>query len=146
METFAMNGKQWFDSMLGDISYEPDSQAGKLYPFFVRVGCVKRRPPRHEFFQWFVDMGRPLIDAVMNHDYIEGGSLAFVFPERWMGVAEQQAFTHCLAKHPEVDSITQVDIITSAPLLISSFMADQIRILTWPDDEGLYNGSPENKD
>ncbi len=143
IETFRSMGS-WFDDMLGDISYEPDSRAGKLYPFFVRVACIKRRPPRHDFFEMFIDMGRAHIDAVMNHDLINQSTLAFVFPERWMGVAEQQAFTHCLAKHPEAKDIKQVDIITSCPMLIGSFMPEQIRVLTWPDDSGLYNGGNDD--
>ncbi len=144
METTVMSMGDWFDKMLGDISYEPDSEAGKLYPFFVRVACIKRRPPRHEFFSLFLEMGHPQIDLVMFHDKLDVTELSFVFPERWMGVAEQQAFTHVLSKHPEAKQINQVDIITSSPLIVGSFMAEQIRIITWPDDEGLYDGSPGN--
>ena len=141
----AMSMGSWFDQMLGDIKYSPDSQAGKLYPFFVRVGCVKRRPPRHPFFEMFVDVGYGLIDKVMFHEKLDRNSLSFVFPERWLGVAEQQAFTHVLAKHPEVENIKQLDILTSSPLLIGSFMAVQIRILTWEEDEGVFDGRPENR-
>jgi hypothetical protein len=32
-------------------------------------------------------------------------------------------------------------MITSDPLLIGSFMREQIRIITWPEDEGLYDES-----
>jgi len=144
METRVRSMGSWFDDMLGDINYEPDSKAGELYPFFVRVGCIKRRPPRHRFFELLIDMGRPHIDAVMNHNLINQSELTFVFPERWLGVAEQQAFTLVLSKHPEVKNIKQVDIITSSPMIIGSFMAEQIRIITFPDDD-LYNGSPENR-
>lgn len=133
----------WFDQMLGDISYEPDSAAGKLYPFFCRVGCVKRRPARHEFFEMFLNVGQTLIDPIMHHDKLNHSQIALVFPERWMGQAERQAFTHCLKTHPEVKVVKQLDMITSDPMLIGSFMADHIRVLTWPADEGLYDGASE---
>jgi len=139
MQVFESMGS-CFDQMLGDISYEPESEAGKLYPFFVRVGCIKRRPPRHEFFEYMREMGMALIEPIMNHDYIDGGHLSFVFPERWLGVAEQQAFSLVMSKHPEVKKIKSVDILTSSPLIIGSFMADQVRIISWPDDD-MYNGS-----
>lgn len=127
--------------MLGDIDYPPDSSAGKLYPFFVRVGCVKRRPPRHEFFEYFLEVGAGDIEKVLYHAPLRGPSLSFVFPERHMGVAEQQAFMYNMEKHPRISKIKTVDIITSAPLIVGSFMRDHIRILTWPDDEGLYDGT-----
>lgn len=133
--------KDWFDSMLGNIKYSPDSREGKLYPFFVRVGCVKRRPPRHEFFEYFIDVGLNMIDRVMEHKPIRQTDLAFVFPERWLGVAEQQAFMYTLVKHPDASKIKTVDILTSSPLLVSDFMREQILILTWPDDEGLFDGN-----
>lgn len=134
-----MTAKGWFDEMLGDIKYSPDSAAGKLYPFFVRVGCVKRRPPRHAFFEMFREMGAVAIDAVFEHDPLGQSHLSFVFPERHMGVAEQQAFMHYLEKHPEAKDIKAVDIITSSPLIVGSFMRDHIRILTWEEDSGLYD-------
>jgi len=130
MPTTMMTMGSWFDEMLGDIDYAPDSEAGKLYPFFVRVGCVKRRPPRHPFFEYFLEVGRTLIEPVMYHEELHASELSFVFPERWLGVAEQQAFTYNMEKHPEVDKIKSVDIITSSPLIIGSFMNDHIRILT----------------
>ena len=145
MSIVIKSSASWFDQMLGDISYEPDSTAGRIYPFFVRVGCVKRRPPRHEFFEMVLDFGYALIDKVMYHEKIDQKQLAFVFPERWLGVAEQQAFTHVLSKHPEAKLIDQVDIITSSPMIIGGFRSEQIRVLTWPDDEGLFDGSPDNR-
>lgn len=136
----AMRGDQIIDSMLGDINYPKDSRAGKLYPFKVRVGCVKRRPPRHEFFEYIREMGMPDIDRAFKNESFGGKKdLTFIFPERWMGVAEQQAFTAVLAAHPEAKTLEQVDIITSSPLIIGAFFSEQIRILTWEDDDN-YRG------
>jgi hypothetical protein len=136
-----MTMKSWLDGMLGDINYAPDSKAGGLYPFFVRVACIKRRPPRHDFFEFFLDVGVGMLDAVMEHNPIKQSDLVFVFPERWLGVAEQQVFTYMIEKHPDVKNIKSVDIITSSPMLIGSFMREQIRIVTWPEDTGLFDGA-----
>jgi hypothetical protein len=66
--------------------------------------------------------------------------LGFIFPERWMGVAEQQAFMHSLVKHPDVSRIEKVDLITSSPLIIGDFMREHIVILSWQDDNN-YGGN-----
>jgi hypothetical protein len=130
-----MSGEQIFEEMLGDIHCEKE-----LYKFKARVGVVKMRAPRHEFFEFIRDMGQPDIDKVFTGKSFGGKKvLTFVFPERWMGVHEQRSFTSALEKHPEVDSITQVDIITSSPMIVGSFYAEQILILTWADDE-KHNG------
>lgn len=123
------------EEMLGDIDYSKDSPAGELYPFKVRVGCAKRRPPRHKYFQWMLEIGRLHINQVLNGTSFNGvKELTFIFPERWMNVAEQQKFMYAMVKHPEVKMIEKVDIITSSPLIISSCYREQIRILTWEDD------------
>ena len=126
-----------FDSMLGDIDYPKDSEVGKLYPFKVRCGVIKRRPPRHEFFQFIIDMGRNNIDRVLKHQAFgqkPPTELTFVFPERWMGVAEQQGFMSRLKKHPDAENIERVNLLTSSPIMVSDFMREHLRILTWEDD------------
>ena len=144
-EIQAITMSSWFDDMLGDIKYAPDSEAGKLYPFFVRVGCIKRRPPRHPFFSMFVDVGYGIIDKIMFHEELDMSYLAFVFPERWLGVAEQQAFSHVMARHPEVENFKEVNILTSSPMIVGSFMAEQIRVITWEEDKGVFDGRSENR-
>ena len=84
-------------------------------------------------------MGSAAIDAIFEHCPLNQQDLAFVFPERHMGVAEQHSLTHHLAAHPEDSKTLTVDIITSSPMIIGSFMREQIRILTWPEDSGLYD-------
>jgi hypothetical protein len=135
----ANNLNSVIESMLGDIHYSVDSNPGKLYPFKVRVGCVKRRPPRHVFFEYALEMGRLYIERILDGSSLDGAKeLTFIFPERWMNVAEQQKFMYAMLKHPEAGTIKKVDIITSSPLLISNFFREQIRILTW-DDDGDYD-------
>ncbi|MHA1816597.1 MAG: hypothetical protein ACTSX1_11360 [Candidatus Heimdallarchaeaceae archaeon] len=134
-ETF-VSMSQPFEEMLGDIKYDPIEKG--LYPFMVRCGVAKYRPPRHPFFEYLINLGMGDIENVLYHTGGElSGVLTFVFPERHMSVHEQRSFTSQLNKHPTVDKITQVDIITSCPMLVGSFYAEMIRVLTWEDDKEL---------
>jgi hypothetical protein len=133
--TKAQSFKDLLDEWLGDI--KPESQAHHdLYPFVVRVGIVKMAAPRHERFDLIRDSGSGNIGRLFRGNGELSETLTFVFPERHMSVHEQQSMMSVLAKHTEV---THVDIITSSPLLISSFHNTMIRILTWPDDD-KHNG------
>lgn len=144
-KTSVKSGGSIFDEMLGDISYSKDSSAGKLFPFFVRVGCVRRRPPRHEGWEFIREMGAAVLPRVFTGEALEQANLAFVFPERHLGVAEQYAFTSALANHPDVGEIEQVDIITSSPMIVGSFLKEQVRILSWPDDDKYCGGIGNTK-
>ena len=135
--TTVCNVSDIFNEMLGDITYPPDSMLENLYPFKVRCGVVKRRSPRHDFFQFILDTGKENIERVLNRQPLRGNSpidLTFMFPERWMGVKEQTEFMFALSTHPNVEKIKNVDIVTSSPIIISDFMREQVRILTWADD------------
>jgi len=136
--------KNIFDEWLGDIEYSADSNTGKLYPFFVRVGCVKMAAPRHERFEYVLNIGVPDIDKVFSGNPFRKHDLTFVFPERFMSVHEQRGLMHTLTKHPNVKSIKTVDILTSSPILIGEFYKEQIRILTWADDQ-KHNGDLQFK-
>lgn len=134
-----VTGNQIFEDMLGDINY-PLEKYADTYPFKVRVACVKRRPPRHDFFEFIRNMGLEDIDRVLAGKPLRGREvLTFVFPERWMNVVEQQSFMSCLMKNPDIDKIKQVDIVTSSPLLIGNFFSEMIRVVTWEDDKN-YEG------
>lgn len=129
---------QQFEEWLGAIHYTKDEPCGKTYPFFVRVGCVKACPPRHERFEFIREIGSGLIEDVMQGNPLSDVEhLTFAFPERNMSVHEQQAFMLKLATHPDAMSgkIKTVDILTSSALMISSFHREQILILEWEDDE-----------
>jgi len=125
-----------FDQLLGDINYKDDTN---LYPFKVRVGVVKYRPPRHEFFEIILNMGYTNIDPILYHKkFNPPPTLNFVFPERFMNVHEQYGFIPKLKNHPEVNQIKQVDIITSNPMIIGNFKKEMIRVIQWPDDDKKY--------
>jgi len=123
-----------FDQMLGDIGDYVDKL--NIYPFKVRCGVIKYRPPRHEFFQWIKEMGAGDIEAIIKGESFNPSStLTFVFPEAHMSVHEEREFTVFLKNHPEVDKIKQVDILTKSPMLISSFTREMVRVVTWEDDK-----------
>jgi len=131
------SGTQFFDNLLGDIDKDQSSFSHKLT---YRVGCVKMRAPRDPMWEYMIEIGRGFINDIFDSKKIPGsGDIAFVFPERYLSVHEQQRFVTALEDLPGSESITCVDIITSSPLLISSFHSEQIRILTWDDDD-KYNG------
>ena len=134
-QTYFDSGSDMFEYMLGDINYDQNSKAGRLYPFKVRVGCIRRRPPRHKFFEFILDLGRLDVEKILEKKSLGTKTeLTLVFPERWMGVHEQRSLMSNLLEHQDVVQLKQVDILTSSPLLISSFMKEHIRILTWKDD------------
>ncbi len=134
MNNFTSLGEP-LEEMLGDIKYDPKERG--LYPFLARVGVCKYRPPRHSFFEYLINLGVGNIENVLYHKGEISGILTFVFPERHMSVHEQRAFMYELNKHPTVDKVTQVDIITSCPMLVGDFYGEMIRILTWDDDKEL---------
>lgn len=133
----ATNMRSMFDEMLGDINYEDEDHklSMELYPFKVRCGMPYRRPPRHEMWEFFLELGHLDIDLVFNNESFEGRSLlTFVFPERWMNVSEQRHLMYCLKRHPEAETLKQVDIITHSALMLGDFTKYMIRVLKWDDD------------
>lgn len=111
-------------------------------PFSVRVAVIQTRPPRDPYFEYIVDVGKLNISRAL---YNEPGlavrpdtNLMFVFPERHMSVREQQMFVYGLVNHDETENIGHVDIVTSCPLILSDFRAEQVRIVTWKGDEKKY--------
>lgn len=126
------------EEMLGDIKPIGDKDVYKLYPFFVRVGCVKMAAPRHPRFEYIKELGSGIIDNIFTGRELPS-FMTLVFPERHMSVHEQQQLMIAVLANPGVSKVKQVDILTSSPLIIGNFHRESIRILTWPDDE-KHNG------
>jgi hypothetical protein len=134
MGTTLVSQSSMFEEMLGDID------DNDLYPFKVRVGVIKYRPPRHEYFEFFNQMGKPYIDPILYHKKFNPSKiLTFVFPEAWMSVHEERMFMYRLRRHPEVSKIKLVDILTKSPMIIGDFRREMIRVITWPDDDKYEN-------
>ena len=80
-------------------------------------------------------MGMGHIDPILYHEKFDPPEiLTFIFPEAHMSVHEEHAFMYKLARHPEVDQIKQVDIITKSPMIVGNFRAEMVRVVTWPED------------
>jgi len=148
LTTFTSGASNWLEQWLGSI--EQSELSKKLYPHFkVRVACIKRRPARHDAFEMLLYMGLNHIDPIMKQKPFMGrtkGELTFIFPERWLGVAEQGSFMGRLNKHPDAvkGKITQVNIITSCPLILTNIDAPSIRVITFSDDNE-YDGDTGKK-
>ena len=132
-KTFSSIGDM-FDDMLGDINYKVDEM--NLYPFKCRVGVIKYRPPRHEFFEYIRYLGVNDIQPILYHEkFAMPSQLTLVFPESHMSVHEERSFMFQLSRHPQVDELKQMDLITKSPMMVGDFKADMIRVLTWQKDE-----------
>lgn len=130
------SGTSFFDDMLGSI--QQTERDREVYPhFLVRCALPYRRPPRHEFFAYVLEMGSGHLDNILVHrPGTLHDTLTLVFPERHLNVSEQQQLLARLNTHPDAKAgrITCVDIVTISPLVVSSLSRDQIRICRWPDD------------
>ena len=143
MSVTVMTGNSIVDSMAP--GWKPEKDRLGLYSFTVRCFVIRARPPRHPYFDLTREMGSGLIDKVFRNGDISRGrkdvDLAFFFPERHMSVHEQREFMNALAKHKDVSNIAHVDLVTSSPIMISDFPAEQVRIINWPEDHGVYPGA-----
>ena len=134
--TFIQSGRDFFNLLLGDISLDQDYASHKVS---YRVGCVKMRAPRDPMWEYMIEIGSGHINDIFDSKILPSGTLSFIFPERHLSVHEQQRFISAIEDLPGIEKITQIDIITSSALIIGNFHKEQIRILTWDDDE-KYNG------
>jgi hypothetical protein len=133
--TTARSADQTINELLKDINYDHDTFAMELYPFKVRLGAVYRRPPRHPFFEYLLELGHMDIERVFKGESFRGRThLTFVFPERWVGISEQRSFMYSLNRHPEAKTLELVDIITSCPMFLSDCANVMVRVLQWEDD------------
>lgn len=122
-------------------------------PYRIRCALIQRRPPRHPYFWAVKEIGSGLIDDIMAFkplpDRVRADvpktphmTLTLVFPERYLGIAEQQQFIHVLNNNPTVKAckLKVLDLVTSSLLIIGSMVREQIRIIRWPDDKD-YEGT-----
>lgn len=100
---------------------------------FLGTVCVSQIPPRDSQFDFQLEMGRDLIEKVLHHTtFTNNGNLFFCFPERWLSQKEQHYFVQLLTKHPSIvkADMTQIDMITMSPLIVSNLYNDDCRCLT----------------
>lgn len=137
--SFNSGGTNLVDQMVNDPTYTGENVLPGLYPFKARCTVIKARPPRHPEFEFLLEIGRSNIDKVFDLTPIgkDGETLTFFMPERHMSVQEQRMFMSYLTRNPNAGLWELVDIITSSPIMISDFPAEQVRVLSYPDDPAL---------
>jgi hypothetical protein len=130
-------GDCWFDRLGGNNIEKSDE-----FPFHLRVLIPnKYMTPRHSIFEYFLDMGRGLIEPILKHEALaahgvrEGADLLFVLPERWMSVHEQHLFLWRLKSHPDVRLIRRVDIITQEALIVGGIPPISMRLVGFGQDD-----------
>lgn len=110
-------------------SIPPDAFATMVYPDF-RVRCIASLiPPRDVMFDHLLDASRNDVDRVFSGASFRGKRLRFIFPERWMSVAEQGEFMNRLAAHPGAKGLEVVDILTACPTIVTDIPNDSLRVL-----------------
>lgn len=128
------NLAQWIDDMFDD-GPEDDGIEKDLYPYFeVKVVIPLCMPPRDDFFQWILDMGRDNVDRVMNAQGIDENPF-FCLPERWLSVQECRYFMAALNQNPNRRKLGIVRMMTQSPILIGEFPRNCIRIVRLDNDE-----------
>jgi hypothetical protein len=95
-------------------------------------------PPRDSRFDFERDFGMTKIDDVLNKKPLKldttvksGGHVLFVFPERWLSTQEEYTFTPDLKENPTIKNskMTIIDIVTKSPLILGSFIKEDVRII-----------------
>jgi hypothetical protein len=112
---------------------------------------IRDAAPRDAVFEWILDMGISVIDAVFNGTPIvrtPGEILHLVFPERWMSCGEQRYFITAMCQHPQARDIGGVYIITSSPILVGEIYGPVVVIETPGRTDWLdrMRGLPAAKD
>lgn len=131
----ALSGDQWFENLSG--GKWPDTP-DKIYPFPVHVALPKWRPSRHEYWEFMLEMGRGEVLAALAGKPVQP-KLLVVFPERYISIQEQYIFMSAIARNQT--KIRLFEMVTQSPIIIGNFLRTQLRIVTWPEDEGVYDES-----
>lgn len=135
--TKGKNLAQWIDDLFDD-GLEDEGIEKVLYPHFdVRVGVPLCMPPRDDFFEYILDMGRTNIDCVMKAEKIDPNPF-FCLPERWLSVQEGRYFMAALNQNPNRNKLGVVRILTQSPILIGEFPRNCIRMFRLNGDENYH--------
>lgn len=125
-------------NLLDGVPFADDDLTRMVYPKFrVRVVVIKKRPPRHPAFEFFLDLGKNLLDSIMNGTPLPRATadLVFVFPERWLSTPETQQFMGKVNDHPQAGELFKtVTLVTSNPVILTDFFAHNMKTVEFPDD------------
>lgn len=127
------------EEMFAGIDKRASAKIG--YPFPMRIAVPRGRSPRHPMFEYSREMGSGMLpDLMAGRPLVRPGTtkpveLLFMFPERHLEPWEQQCFNYLLAGNPSSDLFACVDVVTQSPLIVGDYVAEMIRITSWPDEE-----------
>lgn len=99
---------------------------GLRLPFVVRVVVAKDIPPRHAMFTLLTQIGATakMYNNIFSDkevfSFIRKAPHMFTFPEKHLSIQEQVEFISTLSKHRDGKKLSQVNILTSSPLIIAS--------------------------
>lgn len=118
-------------------------------PFTLRLVVSKDIPPRHPTFDWIRGFGvkDSLFTSIFRKEsmpFREGDDYMFSFPEHKMSIHECQGFIYALKNHQDCSKLKTIDILTSAPFIISDTPRECISIIAFPDgisDDERYRES-----
>lgn len=124
------------EELFANIPFVYNELTKVVYPHFqVRVAVIKARPPRHPAFDEIRDIGAGFLQHIFDGTKFRSNpNLILVFPERWMSVNETRLLMDKLHNHPQVKELKSVSIVTSSPVILTDFFAENMKIITFPDD------------
>ena len=132
-----------FDEWCGTpISKEAEQEIIDKYGFLLRVVVTKDIPPRHSIFSWIRGMGVNKYDEIFEGDTMRlPDEWLLAFPERMCSLEEQMGLIHKLVKINNAMGrpMTQLDILTQSPQIISDCMSSAVNIISFPDGKKTYN-------
>lgn len=115
--------------------YDFDSPRAKTNGIYYQCLCVSNIPPRDEMWELEREMGSGFLDDLMNCNKITNfdGEITFFFPERWLSVQEQSAFTLAIEAYQKKYKpvLKMIQIATSSPMIVGNFAREQVRVLKY---------------
>lgn len=109
-----------------------------IYPHFkARALVLQQDSPRTACFEPWINLNPQVgfLDAIMagRAPQVHPSRIVLFLPERWLNPLEQLALMKKLNDYAErTGALTQVDIVTQCPPILTDFTRSQIRVLTTP--------------
>lgn len=120
---------------------KPTEESIKHYGFELRVVVSIDIPPRHDTFDFIRDMGINKFDGIFSGELSELPEHMFMsFPERHCSVKEIYGLLYTLIELNKKKKLglKRLDILTSAPAILSDTMAGCMTTIRFPDGKVTY--------
>ena len=110
-----------------------------VYPHFkARVLALQVDSPRRASFEPWMNLNPQVgfLDGIMGQRAVPAhpAHIILVLPERWLNPVEQGLLMQRLHEYAgrTPGALTQVDVVTQCPVILTDFSRSQIRVLTTP--------------